>query len=186
MKESEIQAKIDEIRKGLRWVETIVHHDFKDGSRSVTQKQAEIVQGVIDLLDTLNWAIKFSAYKELRHGDKKALDQRGCGKAVKIRSCKDGHGDKTYFGIYIGDVSMGISHKIKDGVVTAEQSSHNPAIFVPELGEVVYGCESWWGEIDSEEEMNKLITDETIQNVWYVKALRESCEESTSNEQGKG
>lgn len=173
MTEQELQAKVDEIRAGMRFVDSIVNRDWETGDGKVTKKQADVVQEIIDLLDALNWAIKFSNYKELRGDSTKSLDQRKCGIPVKIRSCKEGHGDKTYFGIYIGDVALGISHSIKDGVVTASHASHNPAIFVPELGEIIYGCESWWGPIESEDEMDKLITDETISNVWYVKALRE-------------
>ena len=44
----------------------------------------------------------------------------------------------------------------------------NPAIFVPELGKIIFGMESWWGRIKSEEEL-KDITDGDIENVWHVK-----------------
>lgn len=47
----------------------------------------------------------------------------------------------------------------------------NPAIFVPELGKIIFGMESWWGRIKSEEEL-KDITDGDIENVWYVKMLK--------------
>jgi len=173
MKEQELSEKITAIRKGKRLLDSMLNRDWETGEAKLTKVQANMVQDVIDLLDSLNWAVKFSSYKELQYDKFPALDQRGCGKPVKVRSCKDGHGTKTYFGILIGDMALSIGHNIKDGVVTARHSGHNPAIFVPELGEVIYGCESWWGEIESEEEMDKLITDETISNVWYVKMLKE-------------
>ena len=47
----------------------------------------------------------------------------------------------------------------------------NPAIYVPELRKIVFGCESWWGEIQSPDEI-KDITDDDISNVWYVKLVK--------------
>ncbi len=47
----------------------------------------------------------------------------------------------------------------------------NPAIFVPELKKIIYGCESWWGEIESPEDF-KEITSDDINNVWYVQLLK--------------
>ena len=47
----------------------------------------------------------------------------------------------------------------------------NPAIFVPELKKIIYGCESWWGEIESPEDF-KEITSEDINNLWYVQLLK--------------
>ena len=47
---------------------------------------------------------------------------------------------------------------------------HNPMIWIPERGEIVYGCGSWWGSIESMDQLSE-ITDATISNVWYVKAL---------------
>ena len=39
---------------------------------------------------------------------------------------------------------------------------------MPELGKIIFGMESWWGRIKSEEEL-KDITDGDIENVWHVK-----------------
>ena len=50
-----------------------------------------------------------------------------------------------------------------------------PIMFVPALGRVVYGSECWWTRITSEEELRE-ITDEDIDNCWYVKAFREFVE----------
>jgi len=54
-------------------------------------------------------------------------------------------------------------------------SGHNPDIFVPEIQEIIFGMESWWDEIRSEEDF-KRITDEDIQNVWYVKLMNQMAE----------
>ena len=48
----------------------------------------------------------------------------------------------------------------------------NPAIYVPELGKIIFGMESWWGIIESPEEL-KDISDDDISNTWYVKLLQE-------------
>lgn len=174
MNDTELQAKIDSIRENTRWIDTLVHHDYKDGTFSVSEKQAEVVEKVIDLLQELNWQLKLNTHKELKFAETKPINTKGCGKLVKIRSCKKEHGDKTYLGIYLGDMALSIHHSIKDDVLTASHSFYNPAIFVPELNEIIYGCESWWGEIKSPEEVNELITDDVIKNVWYVKLLTEA------------
>ena len=59
---------------------------------------------------------------------------------------------------------------------------HNPAIYVPELGKVIYGMESWWHAIKDEKEL-KDITDNDIDNVWYVKALKEVNNASTDRKE---
>lgn len=48
---------------------------------------------------------------------------------------------------------------------------NNPAIFVPELKKIIYGCESWWKTIRSVDEFSK-ISNEDIDNTWYVKLLQ--------------
>lgn len=106
-----------------------------------------------------------------------------CGQFVKIRSCKEEHGDKTRLGIYLGDIAIGASAEWKQSGVdektgmkkmtlTVGMGHHNPAIFVPDLKEIVFGCESWWGAIESEDDL-KQITNADINDVWYVKAMKE-------------
>ena len=58
----------------------------------------------------------------------------------------------------------------------------NPAIFVPELKKIIYGCESWWGTINNQDDLSDLnISDDDIQNTWYVKLLHEMY--NTENKQ---
>lgn len=40
-----------------------------------------------------------------------------------------------------------------------------------DLQRIIFGAESWWGIIESLEEL-KDITDDDINNIWYVKALK--------------
>ena len=94
------------------------------------------------------------------------------GSLVKIRPCGEEYGNKTYLGFYIGDMPTHVysSYNPESNILTIKNST-NPAIFVPELKRTIFGYESWWGEIKSEEEL-KEITNEDIDNVWYVKLLR--------------
>lgn len=88
---------------------------------------------------------------------------------VAVRPVDD---EKTYLGLLIGEYPIGFSgiYAIKDQKLTV-MGRTNPMIFIPELERVVFGYESWWGRIKSEDQL-KQITDADIQNVWYVKALK--------------
>jgi len=93
------------------------------------------------------------------------------GKMVSIRPCAPEYENKTFVGFYLGEIATGASMNIKEEKVVVEFSGHNPAIFVPELGKIIYGYESWWSAIENEADFKK-ITDDDIQNVWYVKLLK--------------
>ena len=58
-----------------------------------------------------------------------------------------------------------------------------PPIFVPALGRIIYGCESWWSRIRSEEEFSD-ITDADIANQWYVQAWKAMTEEKEETKNG--
>lgn len=96
------------------------------------------------------------------------------GSFVAIRSCKDGHGDKTRLGLLIGFVPIdaGVAHHKNTNRLEFYVSGDNPAIYVFDLNEVVLGRESWWGPIESEAQLREISNDD-IQNVWYVKALKQ-------------
>ena len=92
---------------------------------------------------------------------------------VAIRPCAPECADKTYLGLYLGDFALqtGASWNPKTGVLEVYRALHNPAIWVFDLNRIVFGCESFWGEIGSPEEMRK-ITDADIQSNWYVQAMK--------------
>lgn len=96
------------------------------------------------------------------------------GRWVKIRPCAKEHGNKTYLGVLLGDMALGIgaSFDAETRVLHLRHSHHNPAIFVPDLGKVIFGMESWWGMIESPEDLGS-ISDVDIENVWYVRVLRD-------------
>lgn len=110
----------------------------------------------------------------INHSSKKGDYKRSStGKFAKIRPCAEKYQGKTYLGLYLGELPIG--NNISFNPETKELNvsfSTNPAIFVFDLGEIVYGMESWWSLIGTEEDL-KDITDEDINSVWYMKALRE-------------
>ena len=105
------------------------------------------------------------------------------GKFVSIRPCADEHKDKTFLGLYVGDLNIhaSVAHDAKTGILKVESGLGNPAIFVFELNKIVMGCESWWGIIKTEEQLKK-ITDADINNVWYMKVLKSLVEEAEKEE----
>lgn len=98
------------------------------------------------------------------------------GRFVMIRPCnKELNPDgKTFLGLYLGDMRVmggGLRYNKETQRIQFLEQYGNPAIFVFDLKRVVFGYASWWGIIESEEQLQK-ITDADIDDVWYVKALR--------------
>jgi len=91
------------------------------------------------------------------------------GKPVSVRLAGE---DKTYLGVYVGEIAYEIfgEYKIAEEEATLH-GKYNPAIFVPDLGRIVFGFESWWGIIEDPDQLRE-ITDEDIENVWYVQAIK--------------
>lgn len=145
----------------------------EDEKLVITENEVDVWNKFIDIMQNLNWALKFDDMKEIVYkNDNPIINQQNCGTLVKVRPCGNEYEKKTYLGILLGDIALNISHSIDEkGIVTFERGRYNPAIFIPETRTIVYGCESWWGEIESEDEL-KQITDDDIENVWYVKMLK--------------
>ena len=95
------------------------------------------------------------------------------GDFVKVRPCADDCGGKTFLGVLIGDVAMSVSAGFdkETGKLTIGRCFYNPAILVPSLQRVVYGMESWWGRIESPDDLRE-IADHDIDSVWYLQALK--------------
>lgn len=96
-----------------------------------------------------------------------------CGQPVIVRPCEDNEEKKTYFGILLGELpTTPMCRYVKySGILELYQDS-NPAIFIPDLKKIVYGYESWWQKIETKEDSAKAITDEAIQNTWYIRLLQ--------------
>ncbi|MFH0903614.1 MAG: hypothetical protein V1854_00290 [Methanobacteriota archaeon] len=98
-------------------------------------------------------------------------------KYVAVRPVGENPENKTYLGILLGECSImarSVYNIEKQEIFVKDRL--NPMIFVPDLMKVVLGVESWWDTIDKPEDL-KQITDVDIQNVWYVKALREMTQD---------
>lgn len=126
---------------------------------------------------------KVSMIKKVGHPSNKVLQGPGKG-LVKVRPCGDEYEGKTYIGFHIGDLATGSSVAIEEDEIKCNWSRHNPAIYIPELNKVIYGYQSWWGAIGSETDLSD-ISDEDIQDVWYVKLLNKMGDEK-SKECSKG
>lgn len=120
--------------------------------------------------------IKFEVDRPIQHESWQAK-RYPPGSFVAIRPCAEECKDKTYLGILIGWVPIhtGASYNKETKELTFSHTGDNPAIFVFDLGRVVLGCESWWGAIKDETDL-KEITNDDINNVWYVKAMKALAE----------
>ncbi|WP_174876284.1 hypothetical protein [Syntrophomonas palmitatica] len=128
-----------------------------------------------------------------RNTEQYSLNKGDIGKFVSIRPCAEECQGKTYLGLFLGDlpIDISVSHNPESGELNLSYFS-NPAIFVFDLNKIVYGAESWWGVIESEDDL-KQITQDTIDSQWYVRILKsleaagedhtEGCKEC--EEQGK-
>jgi len=101
------------------------------------------------------------------------IDADKVGKFVSIRPIGDEYEGKTFLGLYLGDIPVeNLFQFEKETKKLHIIPMGNPAIFVFDLNKVVYGCESWWGPIESEDQLRQ-ITNDDIENIWYVKALKQ-------------
>lgn len=90
-----------------------------------------------------------------------------------VQPCDEEYKGKTFVGIFIGELPISIlsSFNNETGILT-NSTMNNPAILVPKIGKIVFGCNSWWREIESIEDFSN-ITEEDIENTWYVQAMKE-------------
>lgn len=90
-------------------------------------------------------------------------------------------GIKTYLGFYLGDlpVQSTVRYNEKDGTLKVGTFS-NPAMFVPELGKIIWGAGSFWKAIKSKDELEQ-ITDDDVEKVWYVQLAKVLSSQSGKN-----
>jgi hypothetical protein len=158
--------KYEELKKKL--LESI--ELLKDHSRFImlfSDKPEGDLTRLNNTLQEIKLTLEMSELTEVLHPRRKPFEEGGKF-LVSVKPCKE---DKSFIGIYLGDVPRSTVMSIEGDKIQVEFSQYNPAIYVPELKKVVYGYESWWHEIDSVDEFKK-ITKEDIENTWYVKLLR--------------
>lgn len=101
---------------------------------------------------------------------------------VKVRLA--GEDSETHLGFLLHDIGSDVSVSYnRDTEILRVMQYSTPPIFVPALGRIVYGCESWWSRIRSEEEFSD-ITDADIANQWYVQAWKAMTEEKEETKNG--
>ncbi len=97
------------------------------------------------------------------------------GQMVMVRMCDATKA--THLGVYLGEFPLELFHQFDKETKHIEVFPHlNPAMLVPKLGRIVWGCESFWGPIESEDQLRQ-VTDAEISDIWYVKALKELSKE---------
>jgi len=148
-----------------------VDKDFGDNlAELLGALSKEMKENPIKIESEFEYPMEISGIK-LNH--LKNVNTKKTGMLVQIRPCDEEYKKKTYLGIYLGKFPIEIVVSLsKNTNVLNVMNMTNPAIFVPELKKVIFGCESWWGEIESEAEL-KEITNDDIENVWYIKALKQ-------------
>lgn len=100
---------------------------------------------------------------------------------VEIKPCNEKYENKTFLGIYLGNLPIQIISRFNNKTEILENSClTNPAIFVPELKEIIYGCESYWREIENIQDF-KDITEEDINNTWYIQLLKNNYPQNVDN-----
>jgi len=102
---------------------------------------------------------------ENKFGDILETD-KNCGRLVKVRLAQKGE-VKTHLGVYLGKIptTSFTDYDPTTQIVTVKPSMKNPMMYVPDLGRIVFGFESWWGFIELEEAKTfSPITQEDIQN----------------------
>lgn len=65
------------------------------------------------------------------------------GSLVKVRPCGEEYQGKTYAGIFLGDLAIDNTCRLNKETQELEIiPRNNPAIYVPDLQKIVFGCES--------------------------------------------
>lgn len=89
---------------------------------------------------------------------------------VRVRLCND---NKTYFGILLGEFPWITSASLKKDDSKLRVFTHNnPCILIPDKRSIVFGAECWWQRIVPGEDISDIV-DEDIENVWYVRLIKE-------------
>lgn len=168
-----------ELGKGFADIKSVCKKEQKDFSNIPDDKYEEEIEKQIDCNEFeskyIEYPLEISGIDFPKDKGIRTETYNGkCGQLVKVRPCNEKYGGRTYLGIFLGDADIGfhVSHNTQSKELSIIRH-YNPAIFVPELKEIIYGAGSWWGKINSEEEL-KEITDEDINDVWYVKMLQNS------------
>lgn len=157
-----LQESIDVILELTKDYNTLKHLWSEDNAiKSVAELRRAVKK--------LSFHLKLDDVKSVCYAEPgKYVWQTGEAQLVEIKPCGD---EKTYVGVYLGDFALGASYTIEGEELIVKPTFNNPAIFVPDLKKVVFGCESWWRSIENIEDA-KEINQEDIDNCWYMQLLK--------------
>ncbi|WP_373261955.1 hypothetical protein [Hungatella hathewayi] len=102
------------------------------------------------------------------------LYKKSVGKIVRIKRCLEETEEKEYLGILLGEMFScnAVSYKRKTGLLVVNPVL-NPAIYVPELKKIVYGYESWWSFVQSQDEIKSISKDDVLRQ-FFIRILEEN------------
>jgi len=151
----------------------IISESSKDNLESLgSMVRSCISEGAYDPLpEERDWPVTHIVFDEADTIRKPLFHKAGVW--VSIRLVDDEYKGKTFLGVLIGEIARPLLRYSKETkILSVSSGAGNPAIWVPDLNRVVMGYESWWREVKSPEDL-KVITDTDIDNIWYVKALKD-------------
>lgn len=103
---------------------------------------------------------------------------RQVGKLVRVRPCGD---ENTYLGVYLGELARApMVYTRSDSKQLFVSLYQNPAIFVPALSCIVWGDESWWSIIETENDLRD-ISNNDIASQWYVRLAGKMFSQGNKN-----
>ena len=173
--------KLDEIEKDLDGL-LAECEEFEECRYSESDNKAErTLSKIYPKLHQLKTLIRFSGIKETKHPEGLPIHPYGSPCLVRVKPCAEEYGGKTFIGFLVGHAAIGSRITIKDDSLVCDWAYFNPMIYIPENGCVVFGYESWWGKIDSVDDL-KEITNEEIDSVWYVNLAKSVLENEKSAE----
>lgn len=179
--EDNLNKQLNIIKENMSIFDSSIHLDIfaEDVKHYITNNQAEVMKKLLDLFKDLRWQIKLNYCKKVTIKDTKPINKYKCGTIVKVRPCREECKNKTYIGFLLGDIALTMMQRItSDHTLEIEHAFYNPAIFIPELKDIVYGCESWWQTVEDEKDLEGLITDDMINNTWYVQLLKQMTDKN--------
>lgn len=157
-------------RNGIR-DDQIIHNITKSGCEECPYFKSKYIEYPITINEI-----------EVDH-DISSMRAKDIGKTAIVRPCAEEYKNKTYVGVFLGDLPHDPLISLdEERSVLKIRPMMNPAILVPELNKIIFGYESWWKIVENEEDLKQEITDEMIQNQWYVRAMKAMTKSEESNE----
>jgi hypothetical protein len=174
MKLDEVEKELDELLAQCKEYGTLGYSESDNKAERTLSK-------IFGRLRDLKTLTRFSGIKDIIHPEDRPIHPYGSPCMVRVKPCAEEYGGKTFLGFLVGHAALSSRVSIKDNAIICDWGFFNPMIYIPENGRVVFGVESWWGEIKSVDDL-KDITDADINSVWYVNALKAMTENEKPEE----